>query len=97
MKAMLLAGERFHLNEVTFVEVRIWQVPVPLSGSAHSFKYSLALVANGVCVLRYDNEAGKGDHKHRGDRQVAYRFRDLDRLRQDFMRDVEKWRRECGP
>lgn len=27
-------------------------------------KYSLARVADGACVLRYDNEAGKGDHRH---------------------------------
>ena len=25
----------------------------------HGFKYRLALVADGICVLRYDNESGE--------------------------------------
>jgi len=35
-----------------------------LAGSVHSFKYRLAHVVRGVCVLRDDNEAGRGDHRH---------------------------------
>jgi hypothetical protein len=35
-------------------------------GSRHQYKYRLVLVVNDDCVLRYDNEAGKGDHKHVG-------------------------------
>jgi len=58
-------------------------------GSRHGFKYRLALVADGSCVLRYDNEAGKGDL---GDVQVPYRFRGLDGLQADFWADVEAWR-----
>ena len=49
-------------------------------------------MANGVCVLLYDNEAGKGDHKHVGERKAAYRFNDLDQLQADFWQDVENWR-----
>ena len=45
-----------------------------LSGSAHPFKYRLAYVVNEGCVLRYDNEAGKGDHRHWGDKEFDYRF-----------------------
>ena len=43
-------------------------------------------------MLRYDNESRKGDHKHIEDRQVTYRFVDLDKLQSDFWRDVERWR-----
>lgn len=28
----------------------------------------------GYCVLRYDNEAGKGDHKHVGEEELPYVF-----------------------
>ncbi len=28
------------------------------------------------CLVRYDNEAGKGDHKHIEDREQAYQFVD---------------------
>jgi hypothetical protein len=43
-------------------------------------------------VLRYDNEAGKGDHKHVANREVVYRFVDLTTLQTDFWNDVEVWR-----
>jgi hypothetical protein len=44
------------------------------------FKYRLALVENNVCLVRYDNEAGKGDHKHVGVDEVDYVFAGLDAL-----------------
>jgi len=92
MKATLLLRERFWLAEGLKVELVIWRVPEPVTGSSHSFKYRLALVSAGVCVLRYDNEAGKGDHKHVDEREVRYDFVDLDRLQADFKDDVEAWR-----
>lgn len=69
-------------------------MPQPVRKSAHEYKYRLALVSDHVCVLRYDNEAGKGDHKHAGDREVPYTFVDLKSLEADFRRDVENWRRD---
>jgi hypothetical protein len=53
----------------------------------------LALVIDGICVLRYDNEAGKGDHRHFGSREEIYHFTDPDTMLEDFWRDVEEWRR----
>ncbi|WP_317208261.1 toxin-antitoxin system TumE family protein [Rhizobium halophilum] len=41
------------------MDIKIWRVPKPVRGSLHDLKYSLALIANQACVLRYDNEAGK--------------------------------------
>lgn len=92
MKAKLLLRERQSLAESAFIEVVIWHVSKPVPGSSHDYKYSLVLVADGVCVLRYDNEAGKGDHKHVGKREVIYRFIDLITLQTDFWNDVETWR-----
>ena len=57
------------------------------------FKYRLALVADSVCVLRYDNEAGKGDHRHIGRVEELYKFVDPETLLVDFWNDVEAWRR----
>jgi hypothetical protein len=62
-----------------------------LRGSRHSYKYRLALIADGICVLRYDNEASKGDHKHIGDREFPYQFADVDVLLDDFRSDVRRW------
>jgi hypothetical protein len=50
----------------------------------------LALVVDDVCVLRYDNEAGKGDYKHVGTQEVPYSFTTLDRLIDDFWADVAR-------
>lgn len=92
MGAKLLFPKRIALAETAFVEMVVWRVPEPVRASTHGFKYRLALVVEGVSVLRYDNEAGKGDHKHVGERETAYRFTSLDRLQADFWRDVERWR-----
>jgi hypothetical protein len=92
MKAELLFRKREGLTETAFVELAIWRVQEPVRGGSHAYKYSLALVSKGVCVLRYDNEAGKGDHKHVVGREVGYRFVDLATLQTDFWTDVETWR-----
>ena len=93
MKAKLLFRKREGLTETAFVELVIWQVPEPVRGSQHVFKYRLALVSEGICVLRYDNEAGKGNHKHVQEREVPYRFIDLENLQADFWMDVDGWRK----
>jgi len=92
MAANLLLNERHTLSEDTFVEMVVWRLPSPLSGSRHGFKYRLALVVNGRCVLRYDNEAGKGDHKHEGEEEIPYSFTTPRALLDDFWQDVDKWR-----
>lgn len=90
MPATLIEKARFDLDHARFVSVSIYKLPAPLPGSAHRFKYRLALVVNGVCVLRYDNEAGKGDHKHLGPIEVPYTFTDLKQLNRDFWEDVSR-------
>ena len=62
-----------------------------MPGSDHGIKYRLALISNEVCVLRYDNERGKGDHKHIGEGEVPYRFVDFETLLADFISDVRRW------
>lgn len=93
MKAELLIRER-RVLEIGFIEVIAWQLPGPLSGSTHSFKYRLAYVVDGECVLRYDNEAGKGDHRHIGSTEEGYEFVSVDRLLDDFLADVTAWKGE---
>jgi hypothetical protein len=88
MPANLIQKRRYDLGNNRFADVSIWEIPAPLPGSAHRFKYRLALVDEGVCIMRYDNEAGKGDHKHIGNCEVPYSFIDLDRLVEDFWFDV---------
>ena len=93
MTAELLIDERHVLDARAFVEIVVWRLPRRTRGSTHLFKYRLALVVDGVCVLRYDNEAGKGDHRHVRDAEKPYDFTDPDALLADFWREVDDWRR----
>jgi len=93
MRAELLIRERFVLSRRAFVEIVVWKLSKPLSQSGHAFKYRMAYVANGRCVLRFDNEAGKGDHKHLGETEVPYQFADLVQLQEDFWAAVKRRRR----
>ena len=90
MSAVLLAKERTVLSEEAFFETVIWQVPAPVPGSAHLCKYRLALVVKGDCVLRYDNERGKGDHRHVGEHEEPITFSSLDDLLIAFQQDIER-------
>jgi uncharacterized protein DUF6516 len=87
-----MLSERHTISEISFVEMVVWQLPSPVSGSSHSFKYRLALVVRGICVLRYDNEAGKGDHKHKGEEETTYQFTSPQTLLNDFWHEVDNWR-----
>ena len=92
MQAILLLKERRVLAEDRFAEIVIWRVPVSVQGSTHDFKYRLALIVDEVCVLRFDNEVGKGDHKHVGEVEEPYDFVSFDRLIEDFWQAVEDWK-----
>lgn len=71
------------------VEMVVWRVPESVPPSGHSFKYRLVFVHDGKRVVGYDNERGKGDHKHLGQRELPYKFVDIETLMADFLRDVE--------
>ena len=73
----LLIDEHYVLDGRTFVEIVVWRLDRPVRGSTHRFKYRLALVSDSTCVLRYDNEAGKGDHLHIGGAEKHYNFADF--------------------
>lgn len=94
MRATELLRRRIVFTEVSFAELVLWQLAEPLAGSNHSFKYRLAYVVSGECVLRYDNEAGKGDHRHFGSRESRYAFSTPEKLIADFRRDIARWNDE---
>lgn len=64
----------------------------PFQEAATASTYRLALVVKGNCVLRYDNEAGKGDHKHLDEDEIPYVFSSPEELLDDFWNDVDNWR-----
>lgn len=94
MKAEALIDERHVIDENAFVEIVVRRVPQPLQGSQHRLKYRLPLVVSGECILRYDNETGKGDHRHAGGAETSYAFTTAEKLMSDFWTDVDRWREE---
>ena len=92
MRATWLLRERRVLGEDRFAEIVIWRVPSLVRGSAHEFKYRLANVVDGVCVLRFDNETGKEDHGHAGEREEPYAFVSPECLIEDFWHEIQDWR-----
>lgn len=96
MRATELFRQRIVDSEDSFAEMVLWRLPQPLAGSAHRFKYRLAYVVDGACVLRYDNEAGKGDHRTVGGKEGKYAFSTPEKLMTDFERDIARWNHENG-
>lgn len=94
MKAVEIARARITYSEVSFAELVLWRVPTPVPGSRHRYKYRLAYVVQGDCVLRYDNEAGQGDHRHYGAAEGSYAFTTPEKLIADFQRDIVRWNDE---
>ena len=92
MVAVLIEKSRTVLGDTAFFEVTLWHLPAPVPGSLHPFKDRLALVVNGVCVMRYDNERGKGDHRHIGSQQNAFAFTNLEALFDAFEADMKRIR-----
>jgi hypothetical protein len=91
MPAQLLLQERRTLAVNAFVELVVWRVPTPVLGSTHDLEYRLAYVVDGQCVLRYDNEAGKGDHRHVMEQEFPYAFSTPAKLIEDFWHDVDAY------
>jgi len=96
MEAVALVRRRVIVSVDAFVEVVIWRVPEPVWPSTHLFKYSLAYVVEQRCVLRYDNEREKGDHRHTETAEEPYTFSTPDQLIADFEADIARWNREHG-
>jgi hypothetical protein len=94
MKATQLIRTRIPYSTNAFAELILWQLVKPALGFTHHYKYRLAYVADGICVVRYGNESGKGDHRHFDDKERAYQFSTVDKLIADFQRDIIRWNNE---
>jgi len=70
----------------------IWRLPEADSERAHDLKYSLFYGRLGKCLVRYDNERGKGDHRHAGDQETPYDFTSIEQLIRDFKTDIDRLR-----
>jgi hypothetical protein len=72
--------------------MRIWRVPDPVPPSSHGLKYGLFYGYPGRRLVGYDNERGKGDHRHFEEMELPYRFTSVERLIADFLSDIRRVR-----
>ncbi len=87
-KARKAVDSRLVLPNGDLLHLRVWEVPEPVPPSEHRFKYSLFYGRPGERVVLYDNERGKGDHKHVRGVETPYEFTTREQLIEDFLADV---------
>jgi len=92
MKAELLFEQRVDFEDGAILEIVYWRVTSPVRPSLHNLKYSLFYGRLGVREVGYDNERGKGDHRHFQGVETAYVFTSIEQLLADFWADVERLR-----
>jgi hypothetical protein len=64
MKAVRIFYDTALLPDGSIVEMVIWQLPSASPERPHGLKYRLFYGRDGQRIVGYDNERGKGDHKH---------------------------------
>ena len=94
--ATLILHRKRLYDDGAIAELKLWLVPRAVPGSGHAFKYSLYFGRHGKRLIGYDNEAGKGDHRHYGDREEIYQFITPEQLLADFLSDVHALRGNEG-
>ncbi|MCM8734037.1 DUF6516 family protein [Azospirillum sp. A1-3] len=87
-KAVLLLSRKTLYDDGSIIQVRVWSVAAPVPPSEHGYKYSLFYGRAGERIVGYDNEKGKGDHKHIQGRETPVRFETMDQLIDQFFADV---------
>lgn len=90
-KAKLVVKDKIEFADGFMAEFVVWELPDKTPDRPHGYKYRLYYGdSKGNCLVRYDNEAGKGDHIHIGNKELSYQFIDIDTLFNDFERDIKQ-------
>jgi hypothetical protein len=92
-KARWLFDHKEVYEDGDIVDMKILEVPSPVKGSRHLLKYSLFYGREDVRIVCYDNERGKGDHKHIKGIEAPYTFTTIRQLIDDFRSDILKFRK----
>ena len=94
MPAKQIVRDRRVFEDGCLIEIVIWQVPEPVPPTDHGFKYRLFYGQSGERLVGYDNERGKGDHRHLDGVEETYVFTTIAQLLEDFAHDVARLRKD---
>ena len=89
MAAQLITAIKNINPDGSLLEIVIWKVPKPVPPTKHGYKYRAVYVVNGVRIVGFDNERGKGDHCHIDGKELPYAFKGVDQLLEDIIAAVE--------
>lgn len=92
MSATLIHDFKDVADDGSIIQMVVWRLPEPVPPTTHGLKYRLVYIVNGVRVVGFDNERGKGDHCHLDGVERPYRFTTIEQLIEDFIVEVEKRR-----
>lgn len=70
------------------LELVIWKVPEPVPPTEHGYKYRAVCVVEGIRIVGFDNERGKGDHCHLDGMEIPSAVTSVDQLIEDFIAAV---------
>jgi hypothetical protein len=90
MVAQLIENRKLIFDDGSIIEIRIWRLPTATRERPHGLKYSLFYGRRAERIIGYDNEAGKGDHRHYRQKEEKYHFATYEELIRDFMTDVKR-------
>lgn len=95
-KAQKILDIRNEFADGTLIVIRVWLVSEAVPPSPHRFKYAFFFGRPGQRLVLFDNERGKGDHKHIREVESAYAFESIEKLIEDFMTAVRTIQAEEG-
>ena len=93
MKAELITRFKSVAEDGGVTELVVWRVPQPVPPSDHGYKYRAVYAVDGMRVIGFDNERGKGDHCPPQGLELPYNFTTVDALVEDFIAAVDAVRR----
>lgn len=85
--------EKIIEEDLSIIEMKIWQIPASWDNKP-GVRYSLFYVKGKKILVGYDNHYPKGPHRHYQNTEEPYHFTDINKLLEDFKRDVLKIKHE---
>ncbi len=93
MGAVRLLKDKRRFSDGAIMELVIWRLPEADADRPHGLKYRLYYGSkSGQRLVGYDNERGKGDHRHIEGEELSYTFTTVEQLISDFLADVSRLR-----
>jgi hypothetical protein len=88
MPAQLITRFKNVNPDGSVLELVVWKVDTPVPPTEHGYKYRAVYVLDGQRIVGFDNERGKGDHRHLDGKELPYTFTTVGQLVEDFIAAV---------